>query len=89
MMAAVRTPTPDLILLDLQMPAGDGQTTLAKLKASSKTTSIPVIVLSASADALTQSNVRALGAAAFLAKPVDPDTFIDVIEAFGPPPRNR
>jgi DNA-binding response OmpR family regulator len=85
MMAAVRTPAPDLILLDLQMPAGDGQTTLAKLKASAKTTNIPVVVLSATADALTQTKVRALGAATFLAKPVDPDTFIDVIEAFGPP----
>jgi DNA-binding response OmpR family regulator len=85
MMAAVRTPAPDLILLDLQMPAGDGQTTLTKLKASAKTTNIPVVVLSASADALTQSKVRAMGAATFLAKPVDADTFIDVIEAFGPP----
>lgn len=87
MMAAMRTPTPDLILLDLQMPAGDGQTTLAKLKASAKTTGIPVVVLSATSDSLTQTQVRALGAATFVAKPIDADTFIDVIEAFGPPPR--
>lgn len=85
MMAAVRAPTPDLILLDLQMPAGDGQTTLTKLKASARTANIPVVVLSASSDALTQAKVRALGAATFLAKPIDADTFIDVIEAFGPP----
>lgn len=84
MMTAMRTPAPELIVLDLQMPAGDGQTTLTKLKASAKTALIPVVVLSASTDALTQSSVRALGAATFLEKPVDPDTFIDVIEAFGP-----
>lgn len=92
MMTAMRSPAPDLILLDLQMPAGDGQTTLTKLKASAKTALIPVVVLSATSDALTQSQVRALGAATFLAKPVDADTFIDVIEAFGPPappPRTR
>lgn len=85
LMAAMRTPAPDLIVLDLQMPAGDGQTTLTKLKASAKTSVIPVVVLSATTDALTQSRVRALGAATFVEKPIDPDTFIDVIEAFGPP----
>ncbi len=84
MMTAMRTPAPELIVLDLQMPAGDGQTTLGKLKASAKTALIPVVVLSASADALTQSTVRALGAATFLEKPIDADTFIDVVEAFGP-----
>lgn len=91
MMTAMRSPAPDLILLDLQMPAGDGQTTLAKLKASAKTALIPVVVLSAKHDDQTQAQVRNLGAATFLAKPIDPDTFIDVIEAFGPPapPRSR
>jgi putative two-component system response regulator len=91
MMTAMRSPAPDLILLDLQMPAGDGQTTLAKLKASAKTALIPVVVLSAKHDDQTQAQVRSLGAATFLAKPIDPDTFIDVIEAFGPPatPRSR
>jgi len=84
LMAAMRSPAPQLIVLDLQMPAGDGQTTLTKLKSSAKTALIPVVVLSATTDALTQSSVRALGAATFLEKPVDPDTFIDVIEAFGP-----
>lgn len=84
MMAAMRSPAPELIVLDLQMPAGDGQTTLAKLKQSSKTALIPVLVVSASKDPKTHDNVRALGAAAFLEKPVSPDTFIDAVEAFGP-----
>jgi two-component system cell cycle response regulator DivK len=85
MMAAVRTPQPELIILDLQMPAGDGQTTLSKLKQSAKTALIPVVIVSAKSDAATQAAVRAAGATAFLAKPIDPDTFIDAIEAFGPP----
>lgn len=89
LMTAMRSPAPDLILLDLHMPAGDGQTTLAKLKASSKTALNPVVVMSADTGEATRSQVRDLGASTFLPKPINPDTFIDVIEAFGPPPRNR
>lgn len=85
LMAAMRTPGPDLIVLDLQMPAGDGQTTLAKLKASAKTATIPVLVVSGSQNPESPDQVRALGAAAYLQKPVTPDTFIDAVEAFGLP----
>lgn len=84
LMAAMRTPAPELIVLDLQMPAGDGQTTLAKLKQSSKTALIPVLVVSATQDSQLRDQVLALGAVAFLAKPVSPDLFIDAVEAFGP-----
>lgn len=84
MMAAVRSPAPDLIVLDLQMPAGDGETTLRKLKQSAKTAMIPVLVVTGSKDPKARETVRALGAAAFLEKPVTPDTFIDAVEAFGP-----
>lgn len=85
LMAAMRTPAPDLIVLDLQMPAGDGTTTLTKLKQSSKTALIPVLVVTGSSDAPTHDKVRLLGAAGLLTKPVSPDTFIDAIEAYGPP----
>lgn len=85
LMAAMRTPAPDLIVLDLQMPAGDGTTTLAKLKQSAKTAMIPVVVVSATTDPTMHDKVRMLGAAGFLSKPIDPDTFIDAVEAFGPP----
>jgi DNA-binding response OmpR family regulator len=83
LMAAMRSPAPDLIVLDLQMPAGDGQTTLTKLKQSSKTALIPVLVVSGTQDPTARDEVRALGAAAFLGKPVSPDTLIDAVEAFG------
>lgn len=85
LMAAMRTPAPDLIVLDLQMPAGDGTTTLTKLKQSSKTAMIPVVVVSATTDTAMHDKVRMMGAAGFLAKPINPDTFIDAVEAFGPP----
>ena len=83
LMAAMRVPAPDLIVLDMQMPAGDGPTTLAKLKASAKSSLIPVLVVTASKDAASREKMRALGAAAYLEKPVSADTFIDAVEAFG------
>ena len=83
LMAAMRAPQPDLIILDLNMPAGTGQVTLSKLKASSRTTQIPVIVVSATKDQATRDEVRTLGAETFLEKPVSPDNLIAAIEAFG------
>lgn len=84
MMAAMRSPAPELIVLDLNMPAGDGRVTLSKLKQSGKTNQIPVLVVSGDQADATPDNVMALGAAAFLEKPVSPDTFIAAVEAFGP-----
>ena len=83
LMAAMRAPVPHLIVLDLAMPAGDGQTTLARLKASAKTSLIPVLIVTANKDPATRDSVRSLGAAAFLEKPVTADTFIAAVEAFG------
>lgn len=86
MMAAVRAPLPDLIVLDLQMPAGDGLVTLTKLKANSRCGRIPVVVVSASQDLRAREAVRDAGAATFLEKPLDSEHFLDVVEAFGPKP---
>ncbi len=85
LMAAMRTPAPDLIVLDLYMPAGDGHTTLSKLKQSAKTSLIPVIIVSAEKDPAIQAELKAAGAITFLTKPVIPDNFIAAVEAFGPP----
>jgi CheY-like chemotaxis protein len=70
LMLAMRSPAPDAILLDLSMPAGTGVGVLEKLKGSFKTSHIPVIVVSGSADEATRNAVLDGGAAAFVAKPV-------------------
>ena len=64
---------PDAILLDIQMPGGTGSEALRKLKASTKTAWIPVIVCTASADPATELSVRQLGATEFIRKPLDAD----------------
>jgi CheY-like chemotaxis protein len=71
---------PDAVILDLNMPGGSGVEVLKRLKSSLKTMLIPVIVLSATTDAETATNVKSLGANAFLSKPVDPAVLCDTLE---------
>jgi DNA-binding response OmpR family regulator len=70
--AAMRS-APDVIVLDIQMPGGTGREALRKLKQSTKTAHIPVLVLTGLPDADLPAAVRSLGAAAFLLKPVEAD----------------
>ena len=78
LMSAMRSP-PDAIVLDIQMPGGTGLEVLRKLKTSSKTSSIPIIVLSGSGTKDTPREVTALGAAEFLLKPVDPEALYQAL----------
>lgn len=53
---------PRVIVLDLQMPGGTGVGALQRLKASTKTTMIPVIVVSGETDPEVIERVREMGA---------------------------
>lgn len=72
---------PDAIFLDINMPAGTGHLALTRLKASARTSSIPVIVLSGSADVALPATVLAKGAIAFFRKPIDLDALFAQLEA--------
>lgn len=64
-------PTPDVILLDLQMPHMDGLAVLDALKADERLKEIPVVMLTTSGE---ERDVRACyqhGAAAYVVKPLD------------------
>lgn len=78
-MAVANSRSPGLILLDIQMPAGTGIGALEKLKRSTRTAHIPVIVLSGTNDAQKIEQVKRLGAAEFLPKPVDPDALLAAV----------
>ena len=71
-MIAMKTP-PDAIVLDISMPGGSGLDVLKKLKTSSKTNQIPVIVASGSIGPKDEQKVMDLGADEFLRKPIDLD----------------
>jgi len=68
-MAALRS-APQLILLDINMPGGTGIEVLKRLRMSSKTQHIPVIVVSGEENPATESMAQSLGAVGFLHKPV-------------------
>jgi len=77
-MAATRSPI-DAIVLDIQMPGGTGLEVLRKLKSSTRTCSLPVIVVSGSIDPQAIEEVKALGADAYLPKPVEIDQLVSVL----------
>ena len=76
--SAIRT-QPAVIVLDIQMPGGTGLLVLERLKASTKTAQIPVIVLSGSTDPKADAEVRARGAEDYLAKPVDVEQLLTAL----------
>jgi DNA-binding response OmpR family regulator len=71
---------PNAILLDVNMPAGTGLGALARLQASARTSSIPVLVVSGSTDLTLPATVRAEGAKGFFKKPVDLDALCARLE---------
>ena len=64
---------PDLILLDVRMPAPDGFETLTLLRRSERGREVPVIFLTADEDPETESRGLRLGAMDFIKKPFVPD----------------
>lgn len=70
--AAVRTHQPGLVLLDVMLPDTDGYGVLEQLKADPATVAVPVIFLSARAQAQEIQHGLDLGAAGYLVKPFDP-----------------
>ena len=64
--------TPDLILLDIEMPEMDGYETIKILKGNEKTAQIPVIFLTAKIDGKSELEGLELGAADYITKPFTP-----------------
>ena len=69
---------PTMILLDLKLPKVDGLEVLKQLKSHPQLRSIPVVVLTTSAEDSDIQKAYALGANSYIVKPVDFDKFMDV-----------
>ncbi|MEO8294646.1 MAG: response regulator [Gemmatimonadota bacterium] len=70
---------PQVILLDMQMPAGGGLNFLQKVQAIPRLSRIPIIIVTASTDDGLDELVRSKGAAALLLKPIDRDRLLDLV----------
>jgi DNA-binding response OmpR family regulator len=77
--AEARRSEPDLILLDLGLPAGGGFMVMERLKMIPSLAIIPIIVVSARDRLGNQKRAMDAGAKAFLQKPVDDNQLLAVI----------
>lgn len=77
--AEARKHTPDLIILDLGLPAGDGFSVMERLKANDSLSLIPVIVVSARDREANMDRALKVGAKAILQKPVANGELLAVI----------
>ncbi len=71
----------DLVLLDLMLPDADGRDFLLALKEEPVTASLPVIVISGRTNPQIQAECLALGAEAFLEKPVAGEVLSSTVSA--------
>ena len=70
----------DLLITDLNMPEMDGKELLHRVKASPKTTHIPVVVITSVANPAKEKELISLGALAVLTKPVTPADLMTKLE---------
>ena len=71
---------PDLIVLDLQLPAGDGLSVLRKLRISEATKKTHIVVLTGMTNELYKQSVLIEGVDAYLQKPYDAKVLLDTID---------
>src|SRR3984885_15243486 len=88
-MAEARKSEPDLIILDLGLPAGDGFLLMERFKAVPSLASIPIIVVSARDRRANQKRAIEAGAKAFLQKPVNNAELLAVIRQNLAEPQQR
>jgi chemotaxis family two-component system response regulator Rcp1 len=72
-------PTPDLVLLDLNLPRKDGREVLAEMKSDPRLRVIPVVVLTTSTAGMDIKRAYEGHANAFVSKPVDFEEFLAAI----------
>jgi len=70
---------PDLIILDIKLPAGGGIGTLKNLKSSAKTNTKPVIVITAFEDPEIRKEVSEYGVEEYMVKPINSAELIEKI----------
>jgi CheY-like chemotaxis protein len=78
--SAVRKNEPDVVVLDISLPAGDGFVVADRLHNLSGSAATPIIFITASENPVLRERAKALGAVGFLKKPFDATSLADAIE---------
>jgi CheY-like chemotaxis protein len=76
-----KSPRPDLVLLDLNLPKKDGREVLAEMKAADELKRIPVVVLTTSKAEEDIAKSYDLHANCYITKPIDLEQFMKVVKS--------
>jgi len=79
--SAARKNNPDIVVLDVSLPAGDGFLVADRLRNLVGSSMTPIIFITASEKAELRQRAMKLGAVEFLQKPFDAATLVDAIES--------
>ena len=77
----INAPTPDLILLDLNMPKIGGREVLAEIMGDDRLKSLPVVVLSTSEEGEEILKMYKMRCNSYIVKPVDFEQFLTVVRS--------
>jgi DNA-binding response OmpR family regulator len=67
---------PDLVLLDIKIPGGDGISVFKKMKQTASLAKVPIIVITGVADDTTKKRLLSSGVSAYFQKPYKPEALI-------------
>lgn len=73
---------PDLILMDIQLPVLDGYSATRRIRADETLKETPIIAVTSYAMVGDKEKAIAAGCTAYVEKPIDPVTFIKVLEKY-------
>jgi two-component system cell cycle response regulator DivK len=76
--------TPDLVLLDIQLPKMSGLEVTRRLRAEPATAHVPIIVITSFALSGDDQQAREAGASHYLSKPYSPRELLEAIRRFAP-----
>jgi CheY-like chemotaxis protein len=79
--SAVRKSNPDVVILDVSLPAGDGFVVAERLQNLMQCAATPIIMVTASDKSGLRERAMKLGAVGFMKKPFDATTLADAIES--------
>jgi CheY-like chemotaxis protein len=85
-MERLRERTPELILMDVQLPGMDGLALTRRLKSDPSTAGITIIALTAHAMTGDREQTLEAGCAGYISKPIDTRKFAGQVRAFMSPP---
>ena len=80
--ALAATKSPDLIVLDIQLPEMDGYEIARRLRTDTALSSVPIVAVTSYAMVGDKERVLDAGCTGYLEKPIDTDTFVESISSF-------